>query len=103
MSPPREGPELLRRGLLGLVTALVVARPLVAGEDPGMLDPQTGASGLVLTLLWLLAAVGWAVWRAWARRGVLFAGLVEAGLLVIAFQVFASAGRAAHYQHPAWL
>ena len=39
MKPPEipQGPEYLRRGLLGLVTALLVARPLVLGEDPGML------------------------------------------------------------------
>src|SRR5207245_10905361 len=58
------GPELLRRVLLGLVTALIVARPLVLGEDPGLLDQSSSATGLVLTVLWLLAAVGCAVWRA---------------------------------------
>jgi hypothetical protein len=28
---------LLRRALLGLITALLVARPLLAGTDPGRL------------------------------------------------------------------
>ena len=65
-SPPRPGPEGLRRGLLGLVTALIVARPLVAGEDPGLLAPLSSTTNLVLTLLWLFAVLGWAIWRAWS-------------------------------------
>src|SRR5436190_2242442 len=61
---PAVGPELLRRYLLGLLTALIVARPFVLGEDPGILAPLTDTSNLVLTLLWMVAAVGWAAWRA---------------------------------------
>ncbi len=59
------GPVLLRRLLLVLVTALIVARPLVLGEEPGLSANLADPWGMVLTLLWLLAAVGWAAWRYW--------------------------------------
>ena len=65
-SPPT-APASLRlshRALLGAVTALIVVRPLVPGEDPGRLLPWTGVSGQVVLLLWLVAAVGWGAWRA---------------------------------------
>src|SRR4051794_21914797 len=61
------GPVLLRRALLVLVTALLVARPLVLGEDPGLIDNLSDPLGMVLTMLWLVAAAGWAVWRFWLR------------------------------------
>src|SRR5207245_2539152 len=65
----RAGPEMFRRALLGFVTALIVARPLVLGEDPGIIIHRlTDASNLVLTLLWLAPAVGWAAWRMQAGR-----------------------------------
>lgn len=54
--------ELFRRVLLGWITALIVVRPLVIGEDPGMLRPYEhpgmlhlypeGASSLFLRLVW---------------------------------------------------
>lgn len=94
--------NLLRRVLLGLVTALVVARPLVPGEDPGRLLITTGVADLVFTSLWLVVAVGYGVFRAWAGRGAWYGSLVEAGLLGLAAVSFASVQRAA-YQHPAWL
>jgi O-antigen ligase len=97
------GHEVLRRVLLVLVTALIVARPLVLGEDPGLLAPMSDPWGLVLSLLWLVAAFGWTVWRLWSGEGSWRGGLVDAGLLVVAGTMFLSAGVAAHYQHPAWL
>jgi hypothetical protein len=102
-APPQDWPARLRRGLVILVTALVVARPLVLGEDPGLLDPISDAGGLVLTLLWLTAAVGWAGWRLWSGQGVWYGGLVEAGLLAVAGCSFLSSGLVASYRHPAWL
>lgn len=96
------GPEHLRRALLGLITALLVARPLVSGEDPGLLAPQTGTSGLVLTLLWFLALLGWAVWRVWSKQGELHGGIVETGLLLAALAVAFSTA-VAKYRHPAVL
>jgi O-antigen ligase len=102
-APRRDRRELLRRGLVILVTALVVARPLVLGEDPGLLAPTSDAGGLVLTLLWLLAAAGWAGWRLWSGPGPWHGGLVEAGLLAAAGCLFLSSGTVASYGHPAWL
>jgi hypothetical protein len=96
-------PEMLRRVLLGLVTALVVARPLLPGEDPGRTLPTTGTAGLFVTFLWLLAAVGWAGWRVWTRQTDWRGSAVECGLLTVAGVVFLSAAFAAGYKHPAWL
>jgi tetratricopeptide (TPR) repeat protein len=89
--------------LLGLITALVVARPLVLGEDPGLLDHLSGAAGLVLSFLWLVAAVGWAVWRAWSGQAGWRASAVEGALFAVVILVFVSAIGAASYKHPAWL
>jgi hypothetical protein len=93
----------MRRLLLGLVIALVVARPLVLGEDPGLLNPLTGSASLALALFWLLAAVGWALWRVFFRQGTWYASGVEAGLLGVVGLLFVSAAWTARYQHPAWL
>jgi len=100
--PVGPGPEILRRLLLGLITALIVARPLVLGEDPGLIDRLSDASNLFLSLLWLLAAVGWAAWRAWSRQGTWYGSLVEAGLLLVVMLVSVSAATA-KYKHPAYL
>jgi tetratricopeptide (TPR) repeat protein len=114
------GPVLLRRLLLVLVTALIVARPLVLGEEPGLATNLADPWGMVLTLLWLLAAVGWAAWRFWLRpsaqsRGQEEAaehslnpahwhgGLVQKALLVTVALVFVSAELAADYKFPARL
>lgn len=97
------GPELLRRVLLGAVTALIVARPLVLGEDPGMLSPLTDAHGLVLTLLWFLTALGWAGWRVWTGDGRWGIGVLEGGVLMIPALMFLSSARVASYKHPAYL
>lgn len=99
----RWNPDLLRRLLLVLVTALLVARPLVPGEDPGLLSPAPDAGGLTLALLWLVAALVWAVWRLWSGEAAWQGGLAEAGLLLVAGLMFTSAGAAASYKHPAWL
>jgi O-antigen ligase len=101
--PSVAGHEVLRRVLLVLAIALIVARPLVLGEDPGQLAPFTDPWGLVLGLLWLVAALGWAVWRLWSGDGSWRGGILEGGLLAVAGAMFLSAGLAAHYQHPAWL
>lgn len=113
------GPALLRRLLLALATTLIVARPLVVGEDPGLTANFADPWGMVLTLLWLLAAIGWAAWRYWLRpasaaRGLAlqdakpqaahwYGGVVQAGLLATVVLVFVSAAWAAHYKFPAWL
>jgi hypothetical protein len=120
-SPLRPGPALLRRILLVVVTTLLVARPLVLGEDPGLLAEQSDPGGMVLTLLWLVAAAGWAVWRFWLRPqtnadGVLqqpsgegavpwnwYGSIVQTVLLAVVGLVFLSAEVAAHYKFPARL
>jgi O-Antigen ligase len=89
--------------LLGLITALVVARPLVLGEDPGLLDHSSSGTGLVLTLLWFLAALGWAVWRAWSGQATWSWSSVEGGLLAVVGAIVVSAIGAASYKQPAWL
>jgi hypothetical protein len=88
--------------MLVLITALLVARPLVIGEDPGLQTGLAGPGGLVLTLLWLVAAAGWAAWRLRSKapwRG----GVAEAALLTAAVLVFVAAEVAARYKHPARL
>jgi hypothetical protein len=115
------GPDLLRRALLVLVTTLLVARPIVLGEDPGQTDSLSDPWGMVLTLLWLVAAAGWAAWRFWLRPrtrpdGTIegsagegpppwnwYGGIVQTILLAIVAVVFLSAEFAAHYKFPARL
>ena len=113
---------LLRRLLLVLVTTLLVARPLVFGEEPSLTDPLADPWGMVLTMLWLIAAAGWAVWRFVLRpRGEAegasrpvedawtpnprnwYGGLVQTTLLATVALVFISAEWAAHYKFPARL
>jgi hypothetical protein len=93
----------MRRALLGMVTALLVARPLVLGEDPGLLESLSGISGLILSMLWLVTAVAWAAWRAWFGQGTRIFGWVETGLATVVALVFLSTFAAAHYKHPAVL
>ncbi len=99
--PIKIGPELLRQSVMVLVVGLIVARPLIYGGDPGLLVADNDPSGLVLTLLWLVAAAGWALWRVWARQTEIHAGLVEAGLGVVVILLFGTAYGVAAYQHPA--
>jgi O-antigen ligase len=95
--------ELFRRLLLGAVTALIVARPLVYGEDPGLLNKiDSNPATMVLTLLWLVVAVGWAGWRLWTRERTWIAGGVEVALLITCGFVLLSAIRAS-YRHPGFL
>ena len=117
-TPGLAGPDLLRRTLLVLVTTLLVARPAVLGEDPGLFAEVSDPQGMVLTLLWLLALVGWAGWRFWSQwRTPLsgeasdrthaaqnwYGGAVQAALLATVVLVFLSAEVAARYLFPARL
>jgi O-antigen ligase len=95
--------EVVRRVLLGLVTALIVARPLLPGEDPGRTLPTTGIAGQDIAFLWLLAAAGWSAWRVWSRQTTWPLSRVEIGLTAFVGVVFISAAFAARYKHPAWL
>jgi hypothetical protein len=97
------GPDTVRRTLLVLVTGLIVARPVVPGESPGLLSDLEGPGSMVLILLWLFAGVVWAGWRLWSRQGDLRLGWVEAAFFALVVLVFVGAGTVAVYKHPAWL
>jgi len=98
--PPRPGPELLRRALLGLATALIVARALVPSEDVGLLDSGSNPLGLAVPLLWLCGLVTWAAWRIWAGRSEWYGGLIEACLLGVVLFGFLGTTLAS-YRRPA--
>ena len=83
-----------------MTVALLTARILAPGEDPGMLQVTSGPTTLLLPLLWLLAAVGLAAWRLGSRSGDWHGGLVETALLLSAWLVFVAAEMAG-YKHPA--
>jgi len=99
MSP---GQDLLRRALVGFVTALIVARPLVATEDPGLRSPLPDPSGMVLTWLWLVALLGWVVWGFWARQRFVPFGLIDWALLALAGLNLLSAWAGAKFKYAAW-
>jgi tetratricopeptide (TPR) repeat protein len=102
VATPESYPELFRRVLLGATIALLTARMLAPGEDPGLLQVVSGSANLVFPLLWLLAAVGLTLWRVWSRGGDWRGGVVEAALLVAVILAFVSA-ETAGYKHPARL
>jgi O-antigen ligase len=102
-APPGPRAELLRRILLGLVTALIVVRALVPGEDVGLLEPGANPIGLLVPLLWLCGLAAWAAWRSLSRQLDWYGGLVESGLLVVVLFSFISTAWVASYQHPAWV
>ena len=89
--------------LLILVTALLVARPLLPGEDAGMLISLTNAAGPVLVFLWLLALVIWAVGFLMPGGGSWRIGWVELALLALILLHFVGARFVASYRHAAWL
>ncbi len=84
------------------MTALIVARPLVAGDDPGRLHLTSGGGTLTLNLLTFLLLLAWASWRAWARERRPLAGPIVLGLLGIGLATFVSAAGSDRYQHPGW-
>ena len=94
---------LAQRVLLGAVTALVVARPLVAGEDPGHAAAPEAVSGLILNVLWLIVALGGAIWLALFGRPVRWGGWLAVGLIGAAGLVALSASRSDGYRLPGWL
>ncbi len=100
---PGSAADIVRRLLLAIATALIVARPVVTGEDPGLTGPKFDASNLVLTQLWLVLAAGWFCWRLWAGVDRFLGGLVELALLVVVILTASSGWLAAPYKHPAYL
>jgi O-antigen ligase len=73
------------------------------GEDPGLTDHLSGTAGLVITLLWLVAAAGWAVWRALSPQAGWRGSGVDLALVATVIVVLVSAIGAASYKDPAWL
>lgn len=103
-SPPavQAGPDTLRRVLLVLLTVLLVARPMVGGEFPGLGSAFADPGGLTLTFLALLGCAGWGVWRWWSGQTAVQAGLADLLLLALVVLQFAGASVAAHGR-PAWI
>jgi len=81
--------ERWRRGLLTLLTTLIVARPLVRGESLGLVSELADPGGLIWTLGVLLGCGGWAAWRSYSGRSALAVGRVEAALLLWLAVLFA--------------
>jgi hypothetical protein len=98
------GTALAERLLIGGLTALIIARCLIASDDPGRLRLSSGGGPLTLNLLTFALLAGWATWAGWARRPFLRgrAVLVPVGLLLVAGAVFASTAMPDRYRHPGW-
>jgi O-antigen ligase/tetratricopeptide (TPR) repeat protein len=82
---------------------LIVARPLVPSEDPGLRESLPDPTGLVLTWLWLVALLGWAVWRFWVRPSGVRFDLLDGALLLLVGLNLLSTWFAARYKYAAWL
>src|SRR5262249_61311383 len=77
--------------------------PLFLADALARLDRLSSASGLLLSMLWFVAAAAYAAWRAYFRQEAPGRCLVEWGLAGVVVLVFISARGAARYQHPALL
>jgi hypothetical protein len=95
--------DYFRRALLGIVTALLVARPLVAGEDPGRLNQPEVTSSMILNLCWLVTAIAAAIWLARSPRKLQMDWPIFLGLTLVSGLLFLSTMVAKCYRHPAWL
>ena len=92
--------DIFRRVLLGAITALIVARPLVAGENPGRLHSPESISGVWLNMLWIATALTGAVWLARSRRALRLGGWVPAGLHVTTAVLLLATLAVSCYRHP---
>jgi hypothetical protein len=72
-SPPKPQPVplplLFDRALVGAFAALVVARPLLPGDDPGRLRLTSSGGPVSFTLCLFFVFVGFAIWRLLFGRG----------------------------------
>src|SRR5947207_227771 len=84
-------PHLFERALVGVVAALIVARPVVSGDDPGRSRLISGGGPVSFNLCVFLVLAGYCVWRvAFARtrptkRGFVLVPLLLAAVGIIAF------------------
>ncbi|HEY8505146.1 MAG TPA: hypothetical protein VIL46_11230 [Gemmataceae bacterium] len=90
-----------RRALLGGLTALLVARLLVADADPARLRLTSGPGGVVLNLLTYGLLLLWAFWAAFTRQGVRRGGAAALALLGLVGWLAVAAARS-DYSHPGW-
>ncbi|MCE9534247.1 MAG: hypothetical protein K8T89_24470 [Planctomycetes bacterium] len=97
-------PPLVEQIFLGVLSALLIARVLVASDDPGRLRLTTGGGPLTLNIVSFLLLIGWSIWRGCTRRPLRKGpmNLVAVGLVIIAGLVFLSAGQPDRYQRPGW-
>jgi hypothetical protein len=95
--------DRLRRVLLGAVTALIVARPLVAGEDAGRLHSSESVSGIWLNMLWITAALVGALWLGRSHRPLRLGGWVPAGLHFSTASIIFVTLAVSCYRHPGWM
>jgi hypothetical protein len=95
---------IIERALLIGMIALIVARALVAGDDPGRLRLASSAGPLTLNALTFLLLFAWAVWRGVTKRKLTCGPgwIVAAGLLIMSGLVFISAAGDNRYQRPGW-
>ena len=70
--------------------ALIVARPLVNGEDPALASNVTDPSGATITLMWFLLASAWSLWSLLAKVPVVPIGIIDVGLVGVAGVYFVS-------------
>ena len=102
MSTPTSRCESTERVLVGALTALVIARFLIKGNDPGRLDLTSGGGPLTLNLLSFALLFAWSVRRAIYRVPFRFGpGLMIAGaLLFTAIWAGISTAQPDRYRHP---
>jgi O-antigen ligase len=84
------------------MTAILVGRPLILGEDPGLSSSLSDPGTFVVSLLTLCTAAAWAGWRLWSKETAWYGGLVEVGLLLIVVASFIGITVASN-KHVAWL
>ena len=94
-------PVLSDRALVGAFAALVAARPLVAGDDPGRLRLTSSGGPVSFTLCLFLVLIGFAVWRvAFARGRPARWPIVPLLLAAVGFAAFASSRLGDRYARP---
>jgi len=69
---------------------MIVARPLVSGEDPALASNITDPSGTTITLMWFLLASAWSLWSLLAKVPVVPFSIIDVGLVGVAGVYFVS-------------